>query len=226
MNTMRRKLCQSLAALLGPLGLGACSQPAPQKPQRTYTAQEQQLLDKFRGIGGFEFVTSGFGRTADEGFFIRIKDGAGNRLMGGSAWEKGTSTSTYSLRPLDLKILYVEAYTSQDQGRNKELLYRKEVPVAERIPDDLLDDLRRVPKGGLRIKLRFHHDGVLLGWDIERRPGFDPRKRDKFGEAVYVAPVHSFAGGDFREARIFNGKPERMGWYIDPKTGRKIETDF
>ncbi|NBD22239.1 hypothetical protein GTZ97_16410 [Aquabacterium fontiphilum] len=100
------------------------------------------------------------------------------------------------------------------------------VPVAERIPDDLLDDLRKNPGGGLRIKFRFHSDGVLLGWDIERRPGFDPKKRDRWGEIAYVGPVQSFAGGDFREAEIFNGKVMRKGWYIHPKTGQRIETDF
>lgn len=100
------------------------------------------------------------------------------------------------------------------------------VPVASRIPEDLLEDLRRDPKGVLRLKLRIHPDTLLVGWDIERRPGFDPKKRDQFGEAVYVAPVHSFVGGDFREAKIFNGQVVRKGWYVDPKTGQRIETDF
>ena len=100
------------------------------------------------------------------------------------------------------------------------------VPVASRIPDDLLEDLRRDPKGVLRLKLRIHPDTLLVGWDIERRPGFDPKNRDQFGEAVYVAPVHSFVGGDFREAKIFNGQAVRKGWYIHPKTGQKTETEF
>jgi hypothetical protein len=34
------------------------------------------------------------------------------------------------------------------------------------------------------------------------------------------------AGGDFQEATVFNGKVLRKGWYIHPKTGQKIETDF
>lgn len=100
------------------------------------------------------------------------------------------------------------------------------VPVASRIPDELLNDLRRDPKGVLRLKLRIHPDTLLVGWDIERRPGFDPKKRDRFGEAVYVGPVHSFAGGDFREAEILNSQVIRKGWYIHPKTGQRIETDF
>lgn len=100
------------------------------------------------------------------------------------------------------------------------------VPVASRIPDDLLADLRRDRKGMLRLKIRLMPDAILIGWDIERRPGFDPKKRDSAGQIAYVAPVHSFAGGDFREAERVNGKVVRMGWYIDPRTGQRVETDF
>ena len=45
------------------------------------------------------------------------------------------------------------------------------VPVASRIPLDALDEARK--KGaGLRLKMRVHPGGVLIGWDIERRPPF------------------------------------------------------
>ena len=100
------------------------------------------------------------------------------------------------------------------------------IEVGSRIPQELIDDLKRDPRGNLRLKFRMSDQGTLFGWDIERRPGFDPKKRDQFGEAVYVGPVFSFAGGDFREAEIFNGKPVRKGWYIDRRTGQKIETDY
>jgi hypothetical protein len=82
------------------------------------------------------------------------------------------------------------------------------VPVASRIPDDLLDAMRR-GVGGFRLKIRIHRDGPLIGWDLSR--GFN---------------LQYFAGGDFREADIENGKVLRKGWYIHPKTGQKIETDF
>src|SRR5690606_14342065 len=101
-----------------------------------------------------------------------------------------------------------------------------QVPIADRIPDEVLDDLRRDRKGSSRLKLRFHREGVLVGWNIERRPGFDPTIRDQWGEARYVSAVHSFAGGNFREAEIVNGKVVRNGWYIHPKTGQRFETDF
>jgi hypothetical protein len=42
------------------------------------------------------------------------------------------------------------------------------IPVADRIPDEVLDYIRK-NGGALRIKLRLKDDGILLGWDVQRR---------------------------------------------------------
>lgn len=86
------------------------------------------------------------------------------------------------------------------------------VPVAERIPDSILDELRK-GKSNLRLKIRLIDDGVLIGWDIERRGKLK-------GSTEYV-----MEGGDFVQAKRFNGKVVRKGWYIN-KNGQKIETDY
>ena len=57
-------------------------------------------------------------------------------------------------------------------------------PVASRIPDDVVREIRK-NGGGLRLKFRLKPDGVLFGWDIERFSGGLPR--------------HSMPGGDFLE---------------------------
>lgn len=44
------------------------------------------------------------------------------------------------------------------------------IPIAERIPEAVLQDIRR-NGGGLRLKFRLKPDGVLFGWDIERDGG-------------------------------------------------------
>ncbi|MFZ6688621.1 hypothetical protein ACO0K0_12810 [Undibacterium sp. SXout11W] len=84
-------------------------------------------------------------------------------------------------------------------------------PVAERIPEEVLNDIRE-HGGNLRLKFRVQSDGVLFGWDIER--------------AGRNLSVHSNPGGDFKEAHISGGKVVEKGWYIDKKTGQKIETDY
>lgn len=94
------------------------------------------------------------------------------------------------------------------------------IPVADRIPDELLDELRRDPKGSLRIKIRLHREGVLLGWDIERRPnpwGFTLKEINE--RNIAILPAWSHTGGDFKEARPafyvwegadFRGLPTRI----------------
>lgn len=88
------------------------------------------------------------------------------------------------------------------------------VPVASRIPESLLEDRRR-NGGGFRLKIRIHPDGPLIGWDLERGVGTGP-DGSKFHHA----------GGDFQEAHIYNGQVLRKGWYIHPRTGQRIETDY
>ncbi|PFH09431.1 hypothetical protein BCF11_1827 [Collimonas sp. PA-H2] len=87
------------------------------------------------------------------------------------------------------------------------------IPVAERIPDEILNYIRE--NGGvLRIKLRLKDNGILLGWDVQRRVpipdvGYkhckDPR------DCIY-GQAYEMAGGDFREAKIVNGKVVDPGW--------------
>lgn len=60
------------------------------------------------------------------------------------------------------------------------------IPVAERIPDEVLRDIR-ARGGALRLKFRLKPDGVLFGWDIERPGG---------GISRFDMP-----GGDFLETR-------------------------
>lgn len=86
------------------------------------------------------------------------------------------------------------------------------IPVASRIPTSVFEEIER-NGGALRIKFRLKPDGVMLGWDIMRE-----------GKGKYTFD-YEMAGGDFREARIYNGKVDRKGWYID-KNGQKIEMDY
>jgi hypothetical protein len=59
------------------------------------------------------------------------------------------------------------------------------IPVAEKIPDEVLDDIR-AHGGALRLKFRLKPGGVLFGWDIERDGG---------GISKF-----DMAGGDFLES--------------------------
>jgi hypothetical protein len=224
MNKTRRHLCQSLGGVFGLVGIGACSQPAPQKPPPAYSEEQKQRASKFRGVQGYALTVELFPKrpVSSRGLYCKIVDDQGGRIAGGI----GIETSRGGMPPVSIHATLLDDTDANWKDKQPVLVGQWTVPVAERIPDDLLDDLRRDPRGQLRIKIRLHREGVLLGWDIERRPGYDPKKRDQWGNPIYVDPVHSFFGGDFREADIFNGKAVRKGWYIDPRTKERVETDF
>lgn len=63
------------------------------------------------------------------------------------------------------------------------------VPVAARIPDEVLASIR-ANGGGLRLKFRLKPDGVLFGWDIERD-----------GAGTGHVLKFDMPGGDFLETR-------------------------
>ena len=223
----RRRLACALA-LVTTVGCG--SRPPPKPPLQLTDAQRARI-ERFRGVRGYELVQDAMEHLKatfhdDQGYSM----GTGNFRARADRKESRSFGLKGPLEYVDVAVYEPDAVGDwshpDSQLRYKgTLLGKYRVPIADRIPDALLEDLRR-ERGGLRIKLRLHREGVLFGWDIERRPGYDPRKRDQFGSAVYVAPVHSFAGGDFREARIINGKAVRKGWYIHPRTGERFETDF
>ena len=72
------------------------------------------------------------------------------------------------------------------------------VPVAERIPDEILDYIRK-NGGALRLKIRLHDKGIAIGWDVEFVIPYADWKPNNLGLGSGVS--HRLAGGDFKEAR-------------------------
>ena len=210
--------------------------PAPPKPispeQARYLESRQRMLERF-GRPGFELVVDAM--AGQEFLAVEFYPENAKYSFYRAGGQSLTSRANLSLsqfvpervriiwRDSDTYVLNPDRVTSRRAGN---IIGDETIEVGTRVPQELIDDLKRDPRGSLRLKFRMSDQGTLFGWDIERRPGFDPKKRDQWGEAVYVGPVHSFAGGDFREAKIFNGKPVRKGWYIDRRAGKTIETDY
>lgn len=205
MNKTRRALCQSMGGLFGLTGLSACSQPARKQPEPVYTEEEQQRMHKFRGVGGYDLSVDLIPKLEAPSRIIKcdIVDEKGAYFSGGM----GIHTARSGLPPSAIHATLLDATASQRTSTPPELIGQWTVPIADRIPDDLLDELRRDPKGSLRIKIRLHREGVLLGWDIERRPGFNAQKSR---EGQHYPAAYSHTGGDFKEMRI--------AYYIDAKS--------
>ncbi len=212
-----------IIALGGCNPVGRRTTPEPAKP---LSAEDEQLKRKFQGLRGGQLRVDSLFQV--EGLNIFDEDGylffAHSRLTP----PDGRITSSYGADfgvPKFLRFEWRDKIEKEPDGALKRglpgrayyggnILGNYTVPVASRIPDSLLEDKRR-NGGGFRLKIRIHPDGPLIGWDLERGVGTGP-DGSKFHHA----------GGDFQEAYIYNGKVLRKGWFIHPKTGHRIETDY
>ena len=220
---------------LGVLGTGCMGGAAhPQSPATSATEEEARLRRRFRGIlGGQLRIDATFNLSA-----VDLYSESGHWFAGGVFGPKKGRYSSYGgqvagdrlVVPRTLRyVRFPEGSKFNGSTRfpayDGEPLVDVTVPVASRISGEALDTARRFG-GLLRLKLRIHPDTLLVGWDVEHFPDAQPGRRNQFGVLITGAPVYHAVGGDFREAEIINGVAVRKGWYIDPKTGQTIETDF
>lgn len=214
-----------LGVLAAALPQWACSQNekgAMNAGSASPSGNNAALRQKFRGMSGGELVVDAFGQKEA----VTILDERGRVFFTrGTVSPRNQSAYAYGAEfgvPVTLRVTWRRQGEEVGGVVQKPIQVTSQhgvyeggivagdytVPVAERIPEDLLEAMRK-GVGGFRLKIRIHPDGLLIGWDLSR--GFN---------------LQYFAGGDFREADIENGKVVRPGWYIHPKTGQKIETDF
>lgn len=232
-------MCTRRAAGLCMLGaasswMSGCSGGDPtQRYQRSveaqFTPQEKAWRARFYDVNGYEFVMDAtqalqavdvFNESGQRFTGASLFSPVNNLRMGSGSkygvprffrvtWREGDWQN--NSQPRDLTKMAMQGDGTFTGGK---VVGDHIVPVADRIPDELLAEMRK-RKLGLRIKLRIHPDGVLLGWDLQGPPGTGPN----FGK-------YTMAGGDFQEADIYDGKALRLGWYIHPKTKERIETPF
>lgn len=204
-----------LVALLCGVMSMACSESMPSNPAKPApTAQEQALAYKFRGIYGV--ATRIDAASPTEGVTIATQTG---RQIDGSAVlslenAKFPSYGGYGFPiPITVRATWREGdFKNMGQSRweGGTIAGDYTVPVAERIPDEVLDYIRK-NGGGLRLKIRLHDKGVAIGWDVEFVIPYADWKPNNLGLGSGVS--HRLAGGDFRED-WFNSDTREMvpGW--------------
>ena len=219
----RALLIAASGAFVNACSFGAKRTPA--EPARPLSAEDEQLKRKFRGLQGGQlrvdslFQVRGLNIFNENGYLFFAMAGITPPHRANSSYGADFGV------PKFLRFEWRDKIEMEPRGALKRglpdgayyggnILGNYTVPVASRIPDSLLEDKRR-NGGGFRLKIRIHPDGPLIGWDLERGVGTGP-DGSKFHHA----------GGDFQEAYIYNGKVLRKGWFIHPKTGQRIETDY
>ena len=231
-----------LLIFFGAISTGCNQQVQTAEPTIKLSVEDEALRNKFRGISGGErrldAITDMHGVT--------LFDEMG-RIVEARAIVRSSSRSLSSFgggnfsMPKTLRAIWFEEaglIALPDRGYEGKKIGDVTVPVASRIPVDVLDEVRK-NGGTLRFKIRMSPDGPLIGWDITSRP-LDPKKpepHDPKKIPVYYPIAYDMTGGDFKERRRIHLKKtatgwekiasyDELGWYIDKKTGQKIETDF
>jgi len=236
----------------------------PPMPPRVLTEPQKRMVQKFGPSMGYELKVDAVRGEEFEGVnFYEVGVDWPFYGSGGQSLKNETRMGKSGPIPEQVRIIWRD---SAEHGRetiagstyNGKIIGEEIIEVGSRIPQALLDDLKRDPEGGLRLKFRMSNQGTQFGWDIERRPGYKP------GTNLWYPPAYTSIGGDFKEARpayyietarglerlpdedYWQGKalPPRLaamgykllgslnnklwesGWYVDKKTGKKVETDF
>ena len=233
-NRQRRRLLKSLGSLA--VLLTGCQSDA-EKPA-TDKDPDAALRQKFRGMNGGEKRIDAF--TSVSGIALYLESGL---VFAAGTFSKGAKISGYGGQSAGDRLVVPRTLRMvqypEDSRRIADINYPAydgtpildvTVPVAERIPDEVLDRIRKY-KGSLILKLRIHPKTLMVGWEVRNGRSY-PFKRDKWGNA-YTTDDDDMVGGDFCERRVQNriidGRfqlIESKGWYIDPETGERIEADF
>ena len=222
-SLLRRTLL--LAGIITLSGCSSGGRRAPPEPKGPLSSEDEFLQYKLRGLNGGQlrvdslFYVEGLNIFNEHGrlFFATAGMTPPHRANASYGAEFGV--------PKFLHFEWRDKIEMEPRGALKRglpdgayyggtVLGNYTIPVASRIPDALLEDKRR-NGGGFRLKIRIHPDGPLIGWDLKRGIGTGP-DGSKFHHA----------GGDFQEAYIYQGQVLRKGWFIHPKTGERIETDY
>jgi hypothetical protein len=209
-----------LGILLGTvLAISACAVSTPDNTANL-SPEDKMLRHKYRGIYGgvLYFDASGYRKE-----YVTMYTQSGQMWRSELAIGRGAGQSSYTgsmYIPKAIRVIWRTGDVSgklNSRGREDGTNFGYEggtvlgdytVPVIERIPDEVLDYIRK-NGGALRLKIRLKDDGVSIGWDVEERvpiPNLKPGERAQ-NFIRYVLP-----GGDFREAQIFNGKVIDPGW--------------
>ena len=219
---MKRKLLTLIASL--PL-FTACS---ANSNNLSTDPEDVRLRKKFRGLGGVVLVLGAYpGKegvtfTNEKGLYVAAPGGLGPGLTGYNTYGGGGFPIPKTIRATG-RVGKIEQKAGGGGWVGGTIAGDYTVPVAEHISDSVLDYIRK-NGGALRIKIMLKDDGILIGWDVEKSLPI-PNCRIGIDGAVCSQLEYFVPGGDFQEAKIYNGKVVQKGWYID-KNGQKIETDY
>ncbi|MCU0931719.1 MAG: hypothetical protein MUE43_07915 [Serpentinimonas sp.] len=90
---------------------------------------------------------------------------------------------------------------------------RHRIEVASRIPEDVVRYASAERGRAIKLMFRILDDDVVMGWCVQ--------EPSKLGGGW----LFSHFGGDFKPANWVQGIVTEKGWYLDRRTGQRVETN-
>ncbi|NBD22237.1 hypothetical protein GTZ97_16400 [Aquabacterium fontiphilum] len=181
-----------------------------------YSAEDRALIHKFRGVRGFELYMSGFGPNREESIHAIGVDDQGEGVVemafaqGGDSKRGGFWRPTGPYKYVDFKLYKgntVKYHWSNGikTGVMGHLYGQWRVPVAERVPDDLLDDLRK-NRGGGASSSGFIRMGCCWAGTLSEGRGLIPRNEIDGGRLPMLGLFTALRAVIFGKQRYSMGK--------------------
>lgn len=215
---------------------------APMTPeQEEIMAVRARMIEKFKvlqkgGVGWsfgakakHEFLGVTFFReTNTERVFFQSASLWRETRVKGSTAHRGSGIESI---PERARVVYREDSTGKNDRFTGKIIGQHIIDVGLAVPDPVLDDIRQ-NGGGLELQFMLAPETCYFGWVVWRPSPVRYREGHKNGKRIERMPVPYRAkfGGNFAQAYINYEENPRgelvKGWHIDPRTGKKVETDI
>ena len=182
----------------------------------------QAMGPRPRGFG--VVVTTGLINGTQPKYGVEVQSDSGRHLMGHASLTGGGGSAGYGGMGLPqwvevswrepirgTKFIPITGNTidTLDFGQD---LGRFRIEVASRIPEEVVRYASAERGRAIKLMFRILDDDVVMGWCVQ--------EPSKLGGGW----IFSNFGGDFVPARRERGEIVEMGWYLDRKTGQRVET--
>jgi hypothetical protein len=179
----------------------------------------QAMGPRPRGFG--VVVTTGLINGTQPKYGVEVQSDSGRHLMGHASLTGGGGSAGYGGIGLPQWVEvswrigdFIQRFDPDAKSvwTGGTVVARHRIEVASRIPEDVVRYASAERGRAIKLMFRILDDDVVMGWCVQ--------EPSKLGGGW----IFSNFGGDFVPAMRVRGEIVEMGWYLDRKTGQRVET--
>ncbi len=173
-----------------------------------------------RGFG--VVVTTGLINGTQPKYGVEVQSDSGRHLMGHASLAGGGGSAGYGGIGLPQWVEvswrigdFIQRFDPDAKSvwTGGTVVARHRIEVASRIPEDVVRYASAERGRAIKLMFRILDDDVVMGWCVQ--------EPSKLGGGW----LFSHFGGDFKPANWVQGIVTEKGWYLDRRTGQRVETN-